>query len=407
MRFRVLAFLTIVLFFTGAGIAQADPQVEPDIQVLVASEQPINDAVDVRVLGLSQDLGALASSKVANVISLDNQESLLQTNASANQKNVAAIVSSTNSIALGWDFQDQSKPVEVAVNGELIAEVPPTGSITSQNIVLDGATQVSFSQVSEPNSEQNLNANQSDVTFATISFTVMQPDAPTIQAATTAVTALATQVASSTVLRYQTFIPFEYAPVPPAGCGMSLWYGVPSGRTPFYVGNNRGFEMPSSNNKTSAQVNVDWLNGSMTLNKTVSPTEGVLVYPVNDSRFYVYNNLAGDSQIYITYGTFYSNSVYVHLHHDVANPDCVAQGIYYDIRGQIFRNGGYSLTGEFRNVPNHEFYIKDSSNPIWRMIYRASISNALSFACFTPGSDANTCITTSQWTDASSVWYKF
>jgi hypothetical protein len=407
MRFRVLAFLTVILFFTGTGIAQADLQVEPDIQVLVTSEQTINDAVDVRVSGLSQDLGALASGKVANLISVDDQESLLQTNASANQKNVAAVVSSTGSIALGWDFQDQSQPVEVAVNGELIAEVPPTGSISSQNVILEGATQVSFSQVSEPNSEQNLNANQSDVTFATISFTVVQPDAPTLQAATAAVTALATQLASSTVLRYQTFIPTEYAPVPPAGCSMSLWYELATGRTPFYLGNNRGFEMPSSNNKTAAQVNVDWLSGSMTLNKTVSPTDGVLVYPVENSRLYVYHDLAGDSQVFITYGTFYSNSVYVHLHHDVANPDCVAQGIYYDIRGQIFRNGGYSLSGEFRNVPNHEFFIKDSSNPSWRPIYRASITSALSFACFTPGNNASSCVTTSQWTDAVSVWYLF
>jgi hypothetical protein len=398
----LLALATIVsLGFSGVAATAATP--EPDVQLVVQANEPPSEAIELVSQGQVED--ALIS--IAQVVKLDSGNAVLNTNANAEQDNVAAVLATSESVAIGWDFSQNDSPVSVVLNGVQIAMGDSSGSISAENIQLAGVAELSFTQ------ESTLSTTSSDIPagqtqFSTVAIEIAQPATLSLSSALNTATALATSQSSATVLRYQTFIPFDSAPVPTAGCSMSLYYAVPT-VIPRYLGNLRDFQMPSSNNKTALQLNVDWVNKTVPQpNVSIGETVGYVVSLINNAKTVVYRDTAQPNNVYSTNGTFYSNSVYVHIHHDVANPDCLlALGIYYDISGQVYRTGGYSLTGTFRNVPNHEFAYKDSINPIWKNIYKVSISSPQSFLCFTPGSLASSCMTSDGWYDSASRWYPF
>ena len=123
--------------------------------------------------------------------------------------------------------------------------------------------------------------------------------------------------------------------------------------------------------------------------KSTGDTNAYLVNPALALGLYLYTKNADTSNIKFS-AAFYSNYAYGHMWEDVEKPDCLPGGwrIYYNGSGKVYKFGGYSLSGECRNVPNHEFAYKDSVTHTWNTIYTSAINSELLFGCFIPNPDS-------------------
>lgn len=389
-RFAVVFALTIGLSAPSL-VAVADEPAKTEISVQPAGS--IDAGLDVAQNGrqityeVSKTIGNLS------VLNLPSESAVLASNLNTEADDVGAVLATNTAVEVAWDFKTSDAPVQISVDGQSYGSQNPSGQMGIENLAPAQEITVEFSQAST-------DAVTGLTSFATVNLAVVQPSSSTFSASSAAIASLAATPANATVLRYQTFIPFQWVPVPSLGCNTSLLYTY-TGLMYEYGGNNRSYDPTTTNNKTAMQVNVDWVGQTVTVNKSVGDTN---IYSTNGiTRTLIGHPNAGTSGMQATYGTFYANSLYIHLTHDIANPDCpAANGIYYDVSGQIFRTGGYSLSGQFRQAPNHEFYIRDSNTQRWDYIYRSDINSTKQFACFDP---SVSCITTASWTTPNTIWY--
>lgn len=396
-----LVLLLVSLVFASNGVAVADDQQPQSLDVKVAAYEPVDAAVTLDVNGQSAELPKQLDAGVTTQFPTQVGQAVIQTNASVNEENAVAVVATESALSIGWDFAKSDTLVQISLNGEIVANQPSSGSISTDTFVASGPSTIQVTQISPAK------GNAASVqTLATVSLTLVQP-----QAAQTTSTSVVIPQATSTVLRYQTFIPYPYVPAPHYGCGLSwYWYNPLTSGDPYYQGNNRDFSMPSSNNKTAAQLNIDWVAETWTHNQTVGQTNGYLLNPATGAPLQkVYSATASEAGIGFSVGKFYSNSVYVHMWENVENPDCGVGGlgIHYNIDGQVFKSGGYSLSGDFRTVPSHEFAYRDSLNHFWEPIYRNEMQGYDIFNCFDPlvSLAMPWCIQTDSWQTGSNSHY--
>lgn len=226
-------------------------------------------------------------------------------------------------------------------------------------------------------------------------------EAPTSTALIPTALALGTSnssYATITSLRYQTFIP-EASVIAPS----TLCLAVPPARSPYSVwlfdGDNRGFMPYTAKNKTAVIVNVDWQAGQVSGTTRVGKTTLRGIMPFYETVF----EDQADSKLmsWSAYGPVTNNSI-LNLHTEASNPFCPGvRPIYANITGSVNVQGGYSFSGTFRQVPNHEFYVKSSLDSSWRTIFRADNAG---FTCLTPVVDW--CNISGNWTPSTPAWYR-
>lgn len=390
-----LLALSLVTISSQSSAAAAEPEAVGDL--LVAANQPLNQAATWTEGFTSAPIEILDQKGTLSTVAVGEEAALLSTNASTSANNVAAALATSTEISLAWDFQD-AEQVNVLLDGELLGIETNEGSMSVPGVAVTEESRVTFSQLKEATDEDQ------QTTFAIVELPLAQPEQSTLLSATQTLALATVAPPAATVLRYQTFIKPAYIDAPDAGCLAST---LPGDDYSFsYKGNNRDYLAGSSNNKTAFQANISWGAEVATANISVAKTE-VYTWVNGVGYVFLYERQPSKSGITLTNGTFYSNSVYIHMHHDVANPDCLfASGIYYDIKGKIYRTGGYALTGEYREAPWHEFYIKDSNNTTWQMIYRSDLNSLWGFYCFLPSViGIDYCIKRDSWDESYSAWY--
>lgn len=305
----------------------------------------------------------------------------------------AAVVSQTNAVG-AWNFADGSK-VTVIVDGEQLGNsFPADGSVELPTSSKDFEV---LTVISDLDLGEGMVSETLTSTLIPTPKTVATTPTMQLLSATSLLT-----LPDRTTLRYLTFIADSYLDAPVAGC-LAPFSPIPGVVKIGFDGNNRNFGPMNNDNKTKLQVNIDWNLGSTSVYKLVSPT--IMDLWIEGATTPIFWPLtADDSNIYAIVSDQSNSSLNLHLHHEAVNPFCLAQPIYYDVRGQVYRNGNYTLHGEFRQVPNHEFYIKNNLETSWNIIYRSRINPTWRFYCLTPLMFS--CITTDRWTqDTPSVWY--
>lgn len=160
-------------------------------------------------------------------------------------------------------------------------------------------------------------------------------------------------------MRYTTFIPTEYADNPFSGGGVT---GLS-----YFGGDNRSYSLTSNRFRTRSDVNITFsgTSSSVSLTKTVNPT-----------IFYNYNYKPIDAKVASSSGMTISNisksssKVSYKIKHDIGIPylDAISPDITYTYTATVYKDGGYSITGEHDKAPSHEMYIfipnTDLSNAI-------------------------------------------
>jgi hypothetical protein len=193
---------------------------------------------------------------------------------------------------------------------------------------------------------------------------------------------------TSTVLRYQTFIPDDYV------------YGFPpcaSGVLTYFSGDNRSFNPVSGFYKTRFDVSIDWQNsGAISTSRSVKPSKLYLLL----GGSYIYQETKTATTASMKYRTFSrdTNQSYFEFWQNVVNPFCpdlLNAGITFSYKVQVYKSGAYWMDGDSVAVPNHEVYIKDSDMLSWKTIFRHS---HVDFTCLSGYVvDPNYCINASDY----------
>jgi hypothetical protein len=191
---------------------------------------------------------------------------------------------------------------------------------------------------------------------------------------------IAPELPDYTRFRYQTYIADRLVAVPSFGC----WVPWVPGAESYFKGNSRSWAAGSTNNKTAFDFRVNWLTGKITnVSRYVEKTQIVNVFPLTNSEYLGESETASSSSMAVSFTNSQSvNQKTFQMRQDVSNPFCASLGIYYDLIVSVKRSGSYTVFGEIRKVPNHEFYIRDSNSVSWTTVYRYS---NVGFYCLTPG----------------------
>lgn len=375
-----------LLCVSAPGLAQE----LPEITASIGEEGEISFSK----AGISQESTVIATRQETSVFDIGDQVAVATTSEPGESGN-AAVVSTTDGVLATWNFPEGTSTA-ISVNNQNIGldfdsvgtvQLPLEDSLEGQ-LVLEASKLLEDGLVST--SESAISFSSSSV-IATGSIQAMLASAPALP--------------SKTTLRYLTFIRDETVLAPILGC---LPPPVMVTREEVvrvvFLGNNRTFGPGNTDNKTSLQVNIDWLAGTTTTSKSAAPTVAQY-YCAGNPKPITLELTANTSEIYALTSSQTISSVNLHMHHKAGNPFCAGYPIYYDVRGQIYRNGNYTLHGEFRQVPNHEFYIKSNLESSWNIIYRAHINQDWNFYCLTPL--ITFCIVSDRWTQGNrATWYQ-
>ena len=203
--------------------------------------------------------------------------------------------------------------------------------------------------------------------------------------------AYAVSTPSVTDLRYSTFIPAAKVPAPSGVCTPIDF------RTYFFLGDNRSWNVNATSYKTRMNVKINWLyGGAVTYSKAVQSTRRYV--EIDGNLTFDEQATASTSSMHLRVDADSSSSVAFEMWQNVPNPLCnslLTGGIRYDYFVAIERGGVYSVEGVAVKVPNHEFYVKDSDDNVWKTIFRRS---HVTFDCLTLWAyDTATCLSTSDY----------
>jgi hypothetical protein len=186
--------------------------------------------------------------------------------------------------------------------------------------------------------------------------------------------AIAATLPASTTLRYTTFIPEYQVEAPYLVCTPG------DNRSYVFLGDNRTWNVTSSSYKTRMNVSIDWIHGGTTsYSKSVHPTYRYV--RVGGTYEFDQTATASSSTMHLRVDAYSSTSVAFELWQNVSNPLCnsaLVGGIRFDYFIAIERAGFYSVEGIAVKVPNHEVYIMDSDDGIWKTVFRR---NHVDFSC--------------------------
>ncbi len=177
-----------------------------------------------------------------------------------------------------------------------------------------------------------------------------------------------------TRFRYQTFIPTRTA-APTIKLTCPTLYNQPY-QQGYFLGENRSWNPDSIYNKTLLDFKINWSTLTLTnITKYVATTQ-VIYVSAQGVETYGPSANAGTSGMDVVVSSRSATQVQVHMTHDIANPLCAgAEGIYYDIYATAFISGSYTMAGSLVRVPNHEFYVRDSTSTAWTTIHRLTMTS--------------------------------
>lgn len=186
--------------------------------------------------------------------------------------------------------------------------------------------------------------------------------------------AFAATLPASTTFRYTNFIPEYQVDAPYLVCTPG------DNRSYAFLGDNRTWSVSSSAYRTRMNVSIDWLNGgATTYTRTVHATHRY----VKIGSSYVFDEAAtaSNSTMHLRVDAKSNSVVAFEMWQNVANPLCnslLTGGIRFDYFVAIERAGFYSVEGVAVKVPNHEVYIMDSDDGVWKTVFRR---NHVDFSC--------------------------
>ena len=160
-------------------------------------------------------------------------------------------------------------------------------------------------------------------------------------------------------LPYETYIPLDYVDAPDAAL---IPFDCEAGDGSDYVfgGDHRtGPEYESGFYRTRASVLYSWSERATRTYKTVSPTTR---YKRLDDGRYEYESMrqAGDEGIVFVPVANSGTAALTQVQHSVGNPYCsFLNNIDYDVRQEVYQNGGHSIYGAHDRMPNHQLYRTD------------------------------------------------
>jgi hypothetical protein len=197
----------------------------------------------------------------------------------------------------------------------------------------------------------------------------------------------ASSTASSTLFRYQTFIPDNKIPITglaPWGCSVP---NVVLGGNDYFLGDNRSWAADPSPNqyspayRTRVDVTMNWLAPLPNASPNYVGTTNLFHYRPNGSIEHFWLSPDNSSTL-VSYSAFDRSSLHFSLYQNVKDPFCASNGIFVDINVNIARSGGFSMFGSRLQAPNHEVYIKDSDSGTWTTLMRSTSPNMTT--CLTP-----------------------
>jgi hypothetical protein len=281
-------------------------------------------------------------------------------------------------LKVDWNIDNESAEVQVVTDENETAQGGETGSVEFSGQGAGDEVQVSLT-VSTPISDlkaQEISKIQSlpvetvldkyvHASVRTISLTV--PKTGTAVDSAQAATALP----SSTIFRYQTFIPSPTIDAPGIVCTPTLFAKY------VFKADDRTYSPTSSAFKTRFDVSIDWTSGG-SLRRTAVVGETVRYLVRSDGSLVVDARVTAPntSMVLSLDGVQSSSVVQFRVKQDVKNPLCnssVTNGIYFNYLVRIWRSGGYSMDGEALRMPNHEAYRRDSNDGIWSTIFKRNL----------------------------------
>jgi hypothetical protein len=264
-----------------------------------------------------------------------------------------------------WHVSEEYSNVQIIVDGVSIASGPIAGEIqvdadTSSQQFTVVASRDSTSIEADEFLSSAANFTDSADLLETVAIIGVTLD--NFQNRATVDSAVASPAATSTTLRYQTFIPAAYAKAPEVGCSYRGADGF------YFRGDNRSYSAGASSSRTRFDTTVNWASPSISSVRTVGPTT---VYQlVNASYRAVATTTAPKNSMVLTPQSATSTTAKFNIRQNVANPYCTSNGIYFDFDVTITRAGGYYLTGKRLRAPSHEVFIKDSDATPWTSVFQ-------------------------------------
>jgi hypothetical protein len=264
-----------------------------------------------------------------------------------------------------WHVSEEYSNVQIIVDGVSIASGPIAGEIqvdadTSSQQFTVVASRDSTSIEADEFFSSAANFTDSAGLLETVAIICVTLD--NFQNRATVDSAVASPAATSTTLRYQTFIPAAYAKAPEVGCSYRGADGF------YFRGDNRSYSAGASSSRTRFDTTVNWASPSISSVRTVGPTT---VYQLaNASYRAVATTTAPKTSMVLTPQSANSTTAKFNIRQNVANPYCTSNGIYFDFDVTITRAGGYYLTGKRLRAPSHEVFIKDSDATPWTSVFQ-------------------------------------
>lgn len=281
-------------------------------------------------------------------------------------------------VKVDWNIDNESAQVQVVTDENETAQGGETGSVEFSGQAAGDEVQVSLT-VSTPISDvkaQEISKIQSlpvetvldkyaHASVRTISLTVPKTGTAVDSAQA------ATSLPSSTIFRYQTFIPTATIDAPAGACTPNVF------QTYVFKADNRTYSPTSSAFKTRFDVSIDWPSGG-SLRRTALVGETIRYLVRSDGSLAVdaRDTAPNTSMVLSLSGVQSSSVVEFRVRQDVENPLCnssVTNGIYFNYLVRIWRSGGYSMDGEALRMPNHEAYRRDSNDGIWSTIFKRNL----------------------------------
>ena len=158
-------------------------------------------------------------------------------------------------------------------------------------------------------------------------------------------------------LRYLTFLGEEILPNP-----------NPLSLNRFFKGDGRSFDPESKEYRTRVDLNIRFTEDGALVDfaKDVGTT---IAY--NWRKKFRKADVASSAGIELKKVKEDLHKVAIDLKHSVGNPLVASPDIDYQVAANFYRVGVYDIIGIHDQAPNHEVYLKDSSNADWGQIHEA------------------------------------
>jgi len=264
-----------------------------------------------------------------------------------------------------WHVGEEYSNVEIIVDGVSVASGLNSGEV---QVGADSRSQqfavVASRDSTRIESEEFLSssANVNDAAGLLETVAIIGVTLDSSQKLATVDSAVASAAATSTTLRYQTFIPAAYAKAPEAGCSYRGADGF------YFRGDNRSYSAVASSSRTRFDTTVNWSSPSISSVRTVGSTT---VYQLVGATYRaVATTTASKNSMVLTPQSASSTTAKFNIRQNVANPYCTSNGIYFDFDVTITRAGGYYVTGKRLRAPSHEVFIKDSDASPWTSVFQ-------------------------------------